>query len=203
MLSDIVRHWPPQPGDAHVGFKTCLRRFTQDTAEVFESLADLHSPAWWTGMKLVAENGAVQRFQISVVYENSARLLFNIDAHEWVQETNQWVPFPWPLPAEMSRRMNIQIIIRSLENIQPQYISVQLSFQELAESTSRSNYLFTELRSVLHYWNGVQQRGGEFFPDDPPDFVHVYTIVPCMKRLIDPSVIWNNASMRFHASQYE
>lgn len=173
MLSDIRSSWPPtaQTGTKKV-FGTTM------------SLANLHTPGWWTGIRISLPEDAT--FQVRL--HTMTGPVFQIPGSEWTQPNQVWVPFPWPIPAAMATAMDIQVSVSTKAQI-------TCCFHELPRMRPTDKYLFLHGSSMIHQWNGRQNLWGTPRSGAPPVWRTIHQIVPPMATILEG---WNNAVFCIH-----
>lgn len=152
MLSDIVV--PPLPAD--LGYKASFH--VKDTT-ISESLTDLHAPAWWSGVKVIASDKPETEFKVQMIAGD--HVLF-----EWTQRGNAvWKPLPWPIPAGAGKDMDLRLVASTVE---PLIFTMKTCFHEMPRMQVRDRYLFVTKEGqpalfwdgVKHTWN-IPERGGD------------------------------------------
>lgn len=163
MLSDIVV--PPLPAD--LGYKAS---FHVEGTSISESLADLHAPAWWSGVKVIASKTPDTIFNMQMIAGD--HVLF-----EWTQRGDAtWVPLPWPIPAAAGKDMDLRLVASASE---PLIFAMKTCFHELPGMQMRDRYLFVtkEGRPVL-FWDGVKHTWNVPERDgDPPTWRTLHWLV--------------------------
>lgn len=157
MLSDIVV--PPLPAD--LGYKVS---FHVEGTSISESLEDLHTPAWWSGVKVIASSKPEAKFNMQMIAGD--HVLF-----EWTQRGDAiWKPFPWPIPAIAAKDMGLRIVATlASADAEPLIFAMKTCFHEMPGMQIRDRYLFVtkEGRPVLfwdglkHSWNVPEREGAE------------------------------------------
>jgi len=152
--------WPPT--DDSTGFKTLQ---SQD-GHCVEILANLHEPAWWTGVRVSVTSGPKPEpnpepdpvVHVQLVKPDGTPAI-DKGLCEWFQNTNTWMPFPWAIPAAMATKLDLRLVITVVDKTvnpdEPVHISVRTCFHEMPYMPPRDKYLFVDdAGCVLHYWNG-------------------------------------------------
>jgi hypothetical protein len=160
MLSDIQHHWPPSFPDAsggevvdpHVGHRSTVG---QIVGQQREPLYELHEGAWWTGCRFAVPSEEPSRTIRCTIAMNSGSEIF----HSWTQETGEWHPLPWPIPAAFAREYGLVLFVELAETVNPPvFLARRIAFQELPDMPRDQRYLFVDgddgyLRAA---WNGIQ-----------------------------------------------
>jgi hypothetical protein len=173
MLSDIANEWPPTPMTGH---KTTHMKLTH---VIEETLADLHTPGWWSGIKIIghghSHSDAV--FEVTLETDNHA-LLFR--SCRWTQRVGEILAFPWPIPARMARSMNIQVVVRRLDvHSAPFHIGLKTYFHEMNEMPAHERYLFMDSTGApFYHWDGIHKKWGGPGVGDPPAWRTLHRVVP-------------------------
>ena len=188
MLSNITTIWPPNPSpeQPQTGTKSLFATLSNP---VTESLADLHTGAWWSGIKITASMaGQIQahaQFRVRLITAGGLPAFDAApDACEWVQSNTQWRKLPWPISAEMAKAMDLRIQVTLLDHPQNTLISLKLSFHELPLMPMADHYMFIDAHGTpMHHWNGVQGVDGSRFRGDPPPWGSPHHIVPLSQNI--------------------
>lgn len=180
MLTSIVTTWPPAPGpqQTQTGTKT-----QQGKGLVEMSLADLHTPAWWTGIRLttVVPTGFYVR-----LLKGDGSSVFDLATEDctWIQNTGSWVQFPWAIPAAMAKALDMKLRIQTVGGSEP-HVSVTVCFHEL-QMPVKDNYLFMNARrELLQVWNGTKLQDGTPDRGMQPVWHTIHYVVPPMRLLPD------------------
>lgn len=164
-----------------------------------ETLAGLHTPAWWTGLRLVAAGGwnTVYRVKLRKIW-NQPGFPFIPNECEWTQVSGDWHPLPYALPAKMATLMGLELVISPTENAPAGLItSVKISFQELPDLREKDRYLFCDDEGrLVHMWNGRHQSWGTPDEGEQPLWRQLHTVVPTMKWLLH--MPWNDQPFCIH-----
>jgi len=147
-----------------------------------ESLADLHEPAWWSGVRVATVVPA--GFQVRLL-KGDGSPVFDLaaEACTWVQNTHSWVQFPWAIPAAMGKALDMKLEVTILEESFP-FMEVITCFHELPQMPPRDSYLFTNTSgSLLQVWNGVKKKDGTPDRGLSPAWRTIHRIVPPMRLL--------------------
>ena len=161
MLAELRHTWP-QPG-------------TKTSRSAIISLADLHTHAWWTGVRVTSDSGGPIRVQLRT--KEGVALPTSCD---WKQGNREWHPLPWPIPAGMAKAMGIFL---QVEAVAPFVITCCYH-----DMPANDTYLFVNGRTVLHHWNGRQRTWGNRQYGDPPMWRTIHRVVPPMSVILDREV---------------
>ena len=177
MLSDIRNSWPPSPSTTtgtKKGFGTTM------------SLAGLHTPGWWTGVRISLPEDAT--FRVRLHTETGLAFASESGSCEWTQANQVWVPLPWPIPAAMATAMDIRVSIST-----EAYITC--CFHELPRMRPTDKYLFMHGSSMIHQWNGRQNAWGNAREGVPPVWRTIHQVVPPMTTILKG---WDNRVFCIH-----
>jgi len=170
MLSDIRLSWPPVSSQTG----------TKSSGNTTISLTDLHTGAWWTGVRISGQSP----YRVRLHSEEGVAFGYAPDTCEWIQ-SNGWYPFPWPIPAAMAKAMGLHITITPLDNI-PRPIHLVCCFHELPQMNVHDKYLFMDPSGTLvHQWNGRKHVWGTPTSGEEPIWRTVHILVPPMQVLLN------------------
>lgn len=151
-----------------------------------ETLVGLHTPAWWTGLRLSAADGwnTIYRVRLRKLHDQPGFPGVPNDC-EWTQVSGDWHPLPFALPATMATVMGMELTVTPTANAPAGLItSVKISFQEMPGLRERDRYLFCDHDGcVVHMWNGRHRTWGTPTEGDQPQWQQLHTVVPTMKWL--------------------
>ena len=166
MISNITTIWPPNPGTDQPQTGTKSRFVTVSTDYIEESLTDLHTPAWWSGIHISASiTGRIledAQFRVRLITA-SGRPAFDAapDACEWEQADSVWQKLPWPISAAMAKTMDLRIQITPLSCPRDVFLIIKTSFHEMPLMPVHAHYVYLDSHDVpIHCWNGVQNVEG-------------------------------------------
>jgi hypothetical protein len=154
-------------GDPSFGTKTLHPQYNKRIVE--ETLAGLHEPAWWYGVRVlvVTPNRVLENIRVRVrLLKPDRSPAFDLDPYDWTQNTNEWIQFPWAIPAAMATaldlRLEVSLVEEDVKDInEPLYITVKTCFREMPHMLPRDKYLFVNHEGrILHFWNGRQHVDG-------------------------------------------
>ena len=194
MLSDIRTCWPPNPGPSQpqTGTKTICVPIKNT---VTESIAGLHEPAWWTGLRITTLNQPHPEFLYRVrLIRGNGEPAFDAAPHlcEWIQRDGQLLPLPWPIPAIMATEMKLSVKITPVDSSPSDTLCVILTFHEMPAVSPTEKFLFaTEQGAIVQYWNGKTHMAGSRLGGKEPSWRTLHTIVPPMTRLL-AAIPWND-----------
>jgi hypothetical protein len=187
MLSDIQNHWPPTfpdvsgeeiTGDPQVGHRTT---FGQIVGVQREALYELHEGAWWTGCRFAVPADEPSRTIRCQILTNGGAEVFS----SWTQETGDWTPFSWPIPAAFARAEGLVLTVELAEEVNPPvYLSRRIAFQEMPGMPREHRYMFVDDEGHARIaWDGFQEeyvsRDGNDGNEGPqPRWNVPYTLVP-------------------------
>lgn len=170
--------WPPPPDSSQVGKTTKM-----GTGPIIQSLADLHEPAWWTGVRVAAM--APKEFNVRLLKGDGTPVFDHAaDTCTWVQNANTWIQFPWAIPAAMGKALDIKLEITVTDGSAP-FMDVAVCFHELPLMSTKDRYFFADAEGrLLQVWNGKIQKDGTPDRGPPPIWRTIYRIIP-PTRLLD------------------
>jgi len=195
-------NWPPVTGDPTVGTKTLQSQYNTRRAE--EQLADLHAPAWWSGVRVVmaTPTRTLDRAHVHVRLMKPDRTpAIDLGSCDWVQVTNTWTRFPWAIPAAMAKALDLRLEVTLVDDEylasvnEPIHILVKTCFHEMPHLPPRDKYLFVNDEGrILHFWNGRQHADGV-----PPHGDHPgrgdYPVWRTVHRVVAPLAQWDDATV--------
>lgn len=171
-----------------------------------ETLEGLHTPAWWTGLRLVAADGwntvyRVRLRQIAGLQSSTGNQRIpagNAEIHdrpgfplmanecEWTQVSGDWHPLPFAVPATMASLTGMELVVTPTDNAPRDLItSVKIGFQEMPQLRETDRYLFCDDDGrVVHMWDGRRQVCGTPQEGSEPEWRSLHTVVPTMKWLM-------------------
>ena len=165
-----------------------------------ETLEGLHTPAWWTGVRLTAAEGWNTVYRVKLRMRGSERPGFPAFAGEceWTQVSSDWHPLPFPIPASMATSMGLELYVKPTDNAPDSLItSVKIAFQEMPALDDHDRYLFCDHDgSLVHVWNGRHRTWGTPEEGYQPLWRQLYTVVPTMKWLLH--MPWDNLPFCLH-----
>ena len=182
-LYNISAHWPPVAGP-HVGFKMIYEVLVSDKSI---SMHELHAPAWWTGFRIVVQDGQEREFIVDLTSDDTCD--FPKAKRRWTQTSGQWVPFPWPIPAHMAQHISLGLRIRTLGEVpltaeEEPCVKYDICFHELDGVPTGDLFLFIDDddKPALH-WNHIHCGG----PGAPLPLCKgkSHYAVPTMRTILD------------------
>ena len=178
--------WPPID-DPTIGIKTL---HPQDAHCVTETLANLHEPAWWSGVRVSVISARDRDPVVHVrLVKPDGTPAIDRGICEWFQNTDTWILFPWAIPAAMATKLDLRLVVTLVDPVEPVYIGVKTCFHEMPYMPPRDKYLFVDdAGCVLHYWNGRLHADGTPSRGHPPTWRTIH-------RVILPSWKWNDNRM--------
>ena len=194
MLSKIRLFWPPgQVTHAEIGHMQRMMHTTK--GRLVCSMDGLHDPAWWTGLRIAILSKS-ETFDVSLKKRDGSLAFPN--GCRWIQESNEWIVFPWPIPAKMATEMGVYVEIQTLHPTEvEQSLTVRIMFQELSRMSVFDKYLFVDKDKPLHYWNGRRKAWGNEEEGAEPIWRTLHTVVPKMEQLISDS--WDDTPFCIHS----
>jgi len=175
MLSNIATFWPPNPGPQQTETGTKTRQTYFDTALV-ESLADLHEPAWWSGLRISTPHK--MGFHVRLLRRDGSPVFESAD--EWTQPSGEWRNFPWPIPAAMGRELGIRLEVVPIDPADNGMLVVLTTcFHELPLMGPRDRYLFVNAEgAALQIWDGKRHISSSPQRGPPPAWRTIHSVVP-------------------------
>ena len=198
MLTNIATMWPPAPSPEQPQTGTKTKHENTTDSIIVESLADLHEPAWWSGVRVAVhnhENGVQVR-----LLKGDGTPVFDSepDTCDWFQNTDTWVKFPWPIPAAMARTLDIKLEVTVLEpaaGAEP-FVALTTCFHEMPHMPTRDHYLFVNGDGrPVHVWNGVKRLDGTPHLRVEPEWRKIHWVVPPSAYLFS----WETKAFCIHA----
>ena len=166
-----------------------------------ETLEGLHTPAWWTGLRLAAAEGwnTIYRVKLRIRDSEQAGFPFAARECEWTQVSNDWHPLPFPIPASMATTMGLELYVRPTDNAPPSLItSVKIAFQEMPALRDNDRYLFCDHDGApVHVWDGRHRAWGTPEEGFQPQWRQLHVVVPTMKWL--RHMPWGDQPFCIHA----
>lgn len=186
MLSTITQNWPPEI-DPSTGWKMKKERLEQNS-RMRDTLTGLHEPGWWTGVLLTATPGII--FSVKLVAQDGQPAF--PESCEWAQESGVWTPLPWPIPAAMATKMDLQIHAQiQTQNTPSQHVAMKVAFHYLPDMIPKDLYLFVrEDGAVLQMWNGRNRTWGTADKGSLPIWQTLHIPIPPMSRILDGTWPW-------------
>ena len=178
MLTHIHKLWPPKPSEQQIetGTKTLHTRLG---SEVCESLADLHEPAWWSGVRIWANRPS--DLQITLTKGDDSPV-FDLapETCTWVQASGEVRMLPWAIPAAMGSALNMKMkVSRAIPSDDDLFIVVTTYFHELPHMLPRDRYLYiSENGTVIQYWDGKKRKDGTQERGVQPTWRTLHYVVP-------------------------
>lgn len=156
---------------------------------VCESLADLHEPAWWSGVRVWAARPVELRITLT---KGDDTPVFDLapEMCTWTQATGEARPLPWAIPAAMGKALNVKVRV-SFVNPEDDdlFVVVTVYFHELPQMLPRERYLYmANDGSIIQVWDGKKREDGTPNRGPPPTWRTIHRVVPPTEMLAD----WND-----------